>query len=309
MAKFSNDAVELGASRVPAIVLGKTSFTTNERERQKTLHARQGIETIETEFGKDAKERGNYLEDALIEWSRDKVAEIGSETATVDLCKVTQGYRIDDLALCASLDAILKIEGEVTMYNQLTDEEIILSGFGALEIKTTNTDDLPRSDQIIQLQAQLLCSGFEWGIIAVFGKSQKLTLVPFKADQDIFNQIMEKVNEFWQKVDLDDPYPPLDNGPPSIINLDHLDIKDSLIGVAEDWLMCDAEIKKWTRKKDEDQKLLQRIMEQNEAEYAEVGNINIAYPTITRKAQPKKVVPAKPPSYYKKFKIERKHDE
>ena len=308
MAKYSNDAVELGASRVPAIVLGKTSFTTNERERQKTLHARQGIETIETEFGKDAKERGNYLEDAIINWARDKVAEIGSETATVDLCKVTQGYRIDDLALCASLDAILNIEGQVTMYNQLTDEEVILSGFGALEIKTTNTDDLPRTDQIIQLQTQLLCSGFEWGIIAVFGKAQKLTLVPFKADQDIFNQIMEKVNEFWQKVDLDEPYPPLDNGPPSIINLDHLDIRDSIIGVSEQWLECEAEIKKWTKKKEENQKLLQRIMEQQEAEHAEVGDISIAYPTITRKAQPEKIVPAKEATYYRKFKIEKKEN-
>ena len=305
MAKFSNDAVELGASRVPAIVLGKTSFTTNERERQKTLHARQGIETIETEFGKDAKERGNYLEDAIIKWARDKVADIGP-ASEVELCKVTQGYRIDELALCASLDAILNIKGEITMHNQMTGEPVILSGFGALEIKTTNTDDLPRTDQIIQLQTQLLCSGFKWGIIAVFGKAQKLTLVPFEADQDIFDQIMEKVNEFWQKVDLDEPYPPLDNGPPSIINLDHLDIKDSLIGVAEDWLMCDAEIKKWTKKKDEDQRLLQRIMEQNEAEHAEVGDINIAYPTITRKAQPEKIVPAKEATYYRKFKIEKK---
>tara|TARA_Y100000592_G_scaffold74416_1_gene116034 strand:+ start:1684 stop:2607 length:924 start_codon:yes stop_codon:yes gene_type:complete len=307
MAKYSNDAVELGASRVPAIVLGKTSFTTNERERQKTLHARQGIETIETDFGKDAKERGNYLEDAIIKWARDKVADM-SLSAKVELCKVTQGYRIDELALCASLDAILNIEGQVTMHNQLTGEPVILSGFGALEIKTTNTDDLPRTDQIIQLQTQLLCSGFKWGIIAVFGKAQKLTLVPFEADKDIFNQIMEKVTEFWQKVDLDEPYPPLDNGPPSIINLDHLDIKDSLIGVAEDWLMCDAEIKKWTKKKEEDQKLLQRIMEQNEAEYAEVGNINIAYPTITRKAQPEKIVPAKEATYYRKFKIEKKEN-
>ena len=305
MAKFSNDAVELGASRVPAIVLGKTSFTTNERERQKTLHARQGIETIETEFGKDAKERGNYLEDAIIKWARDKVADIGP-ASELELCKVTQGYRIDELALCASLDAILNIKGEITMHNQLTGEPVILSGFGALEIKTTNTDDLPRTDQIIQLQTQLLCSGFKWGIIAVFGKAQKLTLVPFEADQDIFDQIMEKVNEFWQKVDLDEPYPPLDNGPPSIINLDHLDIKESLVGVAEDWLMCDAEIKKWTKKKEEDQKLLQRIMEQNEAEHAEVGDINIAYPTITRKAQPEKIVPAKEATYYRKFKIEKK---
>jgi len=307
MAKYSDDAVELGASRVPAIVLGKTSFSTNERERQKTLHARQGIVTVETEFGKDAKERGNYLEDAIIKWARDKIADMAS-TAEVELCKVTQGYRIDGLALCASLDAILNIKGEVTMHNQLTGEPVILSGFGALEIKTTNTDDLPRTDQIIQLQTQLLCSGFKWGIIAVFGKAQKLTLVPFEADQELFNQIMEKVNEFWQKVDLDEPYPPLDNGPPSIINLDHLDIKDSLIGVAEDWLMCDAEIKKWTKKKDEDQRLLQRIMEQNEAEHAEVGDINISYPTITRKAQPEKIVPAKEATYYRKFKIEKKEN-
>lgn len=307
MAKYSDDAVELGASRVPAIVLGKTSFSTNERERQKTLHARQGIVTVETEFGKDAKERGNYLEDAIIKWARDKIADMAS-TAEVELCKVTQGYRIDGLALCASLDAILNIKGEVTMHNQLTGEPVILSGFGALEIKTTNTDDLPRTDQIIQLQTQLLCSGFKWGIIAVFGKAQKLTLVPFEADQELFNQIMEKVNEFWQKVDLDEPYPPLDNGPPSIINLDHLDIKESLIGVAEDWLMCDAEIKKWTKKKEEDQRLLQRIMEQNEAEHAEVGDINIAYPTITRKAQPEKIVPAKEATYYRKFKIEKKEN-
>ena len=308
MAKYSDDAVELGASRVPAIVLGKTSFSTNERERQKTLHARQGIETLETEFGKEVKERGDRLEPVLIEWARDKVDEISDDKATINLCKVTQGYRIDELALCASLDAILQVDGEFTMYNEMTDEDITLSGFGALEIKTTNTDDLPRTDQIIQLQTQLLCSGFKWGIIAVFGKAQKLKLVPFEADQQLFNQIMEKVTEFWQKVDLDEPYPPLDNGPPSIINLDHLDIKDSLINVAEDWLMCDAEIKKWTKKKEEDQKLLQRIMEQNEAEHAEVGDINISYPTITRKAQPEKIMPAKQATYYRKFKIEKKEN-
>jgi hypothetical protein len=307
MAKYSDDAVELGASRVPAILLGKTSFSTNERERQKTLHARQGIETLETEFGKEVKERGDRLEPTLIEWSKDKIAEMSS-SATVKLCKVTQGYRIDELALCASLDAILEIDGEITMYNEMTDEDITLSGFGALEIKTTNTDDLPRTDQIIQLQTQLLCSGFKWGIIAVFGKAQKLKLVPFEADQDIHNQIMEKVTEFWQKVDLDEPYPPLDNGRPAIVNLDHIDITDSLIGVAEDWLMCDAEIKKWTKKKDEDQRLLQRIMEQHEAEYAEVGDINISYPTITRKAQPEKIMPAKQATYYRKFKIEKKEN-
>ena len=36
MAKYSDDRFELGASRVPALVLGETKFTTNERERLKT---------------------------------------------------------------------------------------------------------------------------------------------------------------------------------------------------------------------------------------------------------------------------------
>ena len=63
-----------------------------------------------------------------------------------------------------------------------------------------------------------------------------------------------------------------------------------------------------TGKQEEDQKLLQRIMEQNEAEHAEVGDISIAYPTITRKAQPEKIVPAKEATYYRKFKIEKKEN-
>ena len=66
MAKYSDDTKELGASRVPAIVLGQTKFSTNERERQKTIHARQGIPTIESDFAQEAKDRGNYLEDAIV---------------------------------------------------------------------------------------------------------------------------------------------------------------------------------------------------------------------------------------------------
>ena len=199
MAKFSNDAVELGASRVPAIVLGKTSFTTNERERQKTLHARQGIETIETEFGKDAKERGNYLEDAIIKWARDKVADIGP-ASEVELCKVTQGYRIDELALCASLDAILNIKGEITMHNQMTGEPVILSGFGALEIKTTNTDDLPRTDQIIQLQTQLLCSGFKWASLQYLVKLRNLSLYPLKLTRVSSIRLWKRLLSFGRRL-------------------------------------------------------------------------------------------------------------
>ena len=308
MAKFSDDAKELGASRVPAIVLGQTKFSTNERERLKTLHARQGIVTIETDFAKGAKDRGNYLEDAIATWATDKVSEIARGIADVKFCKVDQGYRIHDLALCASLDGILQIDGEIKMQDPQTKGHMVLTGFGALEIKTTNADDYPRYDQVLQLQAQLLCSGFKWGIIAVFGKSQKLTLVPYKADQEVFKIIKEKVKEFWQKVDQDEPYPPLDNGIPYTINLDHLKTKNEIINLAMDWAKADAEVRAWTRIKEECQVGLELVMDQNDAEMAEIGEYKILHPIVKRKAQPEKIVPAKEASYYRRFKIEKKEN-
>ena len=219
MAKFSDDRFELGASRVPALVLGETKFTTNERERLKTIHAQKGIPTLETEFGKEAKKRGNYLEEAIIQWAVDELEEQANFETSIQLGKVTHGYRLDDIKLCASLDAILNVEGSLLMKDPKTRGHMELSGMGALEIKTSNSADSPRIDQVIQLQAQLMCSGFKWGIIAVFGKQQRLSLTPFKADTEMHDIIREKVEEFWTKVGLDEPYPALDNGPAYTINL------------------------------------------------------------------------------------------
>ena len=309
MAKFSDDRYEIGASRVSALVLGETKFSTNEKERLKTIHAQKGIPTLETEFGKEAKKRGNYLEEAIIQWAVDELEEQANFETSIQLGKVTHGYRLDDIKLCASLDAILNVEGSLLMKDPKTRGHMELSGMGALEIKTSNSDDSPRIDQVIQLQAQLMCSGFEWGIIAVFGKQQRLSLTPFKADTEMHDIIREKVEEFWTKVGLDEPYPALDNGPAYTINLDHIETKEHVIQLSLDWLTADNEIKAWTKTKQECQEALEKVMTSNQAEIAEIGDFKILNPIIKRKAQPEKVVPAKPPSYYKKFKIERKHDE
>ena len=194
------------------------------------------------------------------------------------------------------------------MQDPQTKGHMILTGMGALEIKTTNTDDFPRHDQVMQLQTQLLCSGLKWGIIAIFGKSQRLHLVPYKADQELHNIIMEKVTEFWQKVDLDEPYPPLDNGKPYTINLDHLKTKNEVIRIAIDWAKADAEVREWTTTRQECQEALELVMEQNDAEMAEIGEYKILHPIVKRKAQPEKIVPAKEASYYRRFKIEKKEN-
>ena len=309
MAKFSDDRYEIGASRVSALVLGETKFSTNEKERLKTIHAQKGIPTLETEFNKEAKRRGNFLEPAVIEWAKSDLQIMADGQADIKLCKVDQGFRLDDIKLCASLDAILNVEGSLLMKDPKTRGHMELSGMGALEIKTSNSDDSPRIDQVIQLQAQLMCSGFKWGIIAVFGKQQRLSLTPFKADTEMHDIIREKVDEFWTKGGLDEPYPALDNGPAYTINLDHIETKEQVIQLSLDWLKADNEIKAWTKTKQECQEALEIVMKSNQAEIAEIGEFKILNPIIKRKAQPEKVVPAKPPSYYKKFKIETKHDE
>ena len=47
MTKWSDDAVELGASKVGPVVLGETPFATNEQTRQIVLNAREGVTTID----------------------------------------------------------------------------------------------------------------------------------------------------------------------------------------------------------------------------------------------------------------------
>ena len=117
---------------------------------------------------------------------------------------------------------------------------------------------------------------------------------------------MEKVTEFWQKVDLDEPYPPLDNGKPYTINLDHLQTKNEVIRIAMDWAKADAEVREWSTTRQECQEALELVMEQNDAEIAEIGEYRILNPIVKRKAQPEKTVPAKEASWYRKFKIEKK---
>tara|TARA_R100000664_G_C2758926_1_gene148197 strand:+ start:3861 stop:4787 length:927 start_codon:yes stop_codon:yes gene_type:complete len=305
MAKYSDDSKELGASRVGAIVLGENKFTTNERERLKTINAINGVTTLgESDFNKEAKDRGNYLEKGLMEWAKDKLEHMSEGKAIVKLAKVTHGYRLDDLKLCASLDGILQIDGEVLVRDPVTRGHMALSGFGALEIKTMNAEETPRMDQVIQLQTQLMCSGFKWGIIAIFGKLQKLHLFPYKADKNLFEIITDKVHEFWNRVENDVPYPPIDNGKPVTINLDHLKMKNEVLQLITDYNKAKSETLYWQKNVDECKEALELVMSEHDAEYAEIGGFKINNPLVKRKAVPERIVPAKDATYHRRFSIE-----
>lgn len=303
--KWSNDADELGASKVGAVVLGETPFQTNEAVRQIVLNAKAGVQAIDDGLYKDAKDRGNYLEPALIGWASDALDNLCPDNVACNFLPPTDAHRLKDLRLCASLDGILHVVGgDMTIPNP-HGEDITVTGYGALEIKTDGWDDgPPRADQVIQLQTQMLCADFQWGVIAKLGPKLKFSLYPYMRSEKLCNIIMEKVADFWYRVDMDQPYPPIDNGKPDAIPLDHLETKNDLIQIITDYEKCKAEEKSWKLQKERCQEAIELVLDEVDAEYATVGNYKISFPIVKRKAQPEKIIPAKPSTEHRRFSIE-----
>jgi len=303
--KWSNDADELGASKVGAVVLGETPFQTNEAVRQIVLNAKAGVQAIDDGLYKDAKDRGNYLEPALIGWASDALDNLCPDNVACNFLPPTDAHRIKDLRLCASLDGILHVVGgDMTIPNPNGDD-ITVTGYGALEIKTDGWDDgPPRADQVIQLQTQMLCADFQWGVIAKLGPKLKFSLYPYMRSEKLTHIIMEKVQDFWYRVDMDKPYPPIDNGKPDAIPLDHLETKNDLIQIITDYEKCKAEEKSWKLQKERCQEAIELVLDEVDAEYATVGNYKISFPIVKRKAQPEKIIPAKPSTEHRRFSIE-----
>jgi len=303
--KWSNDADELGASKVGAVVLGETPFQTNEAVRQIVLNAKAGVQAIDDGLYKDAKDRGNYLEPALIGWASDALDNLCPDNVACNFLPPTDAHRIKDLRLCASLDGILHVVGgDMTIPNPNGDD-ITVTGYGALEIKTDGWDDgPPRADQVIQLQTQMLCADFQWGVIAKLGPKLKFSLYPYMRSEKLTHIIMEKVQDFWYRVDMDQPYPPIDNGKPDAIPLDHLETKNDLIQIITDYEKCKAEEKSWKLQKERCQEAIELVLDEVDAEYATVGNYKISFPIVKRKAQPEKIIPAKPSTEHRRFSIE-----
>ena len=97
-------------------------------------------------------------------------------------------------------------------------KEAKLPGVGCLEIKAPNNHTfrkmlhygLPEM-YVLQLQHNMLASGFDWGAFAVLGTDQwKLLDFDVLPDDDLRAAIIEGVEEFWQYVESDTPPPPHD---------------------------------------------------------------------------------------------------
>ena len=76
-----------------------------------------------------------------------------------------------------------------------------------------------------------------------------------------------------------------------------------------DWMKAKSEVEAWSKTMQECQEALEIVMQEHDAEVAEIGEYRILNKIVKRKAQPEKIVQAKPASWHRRFKIERKENE
>ena len=307
--KFSKTGEELGASEVAGVmeISGfKTPFKTAEQIRQ--IHMSAAAGAVLEQQTSQAIERGNKLEPMLIEFGRERVASFATKDSDVTVQIPKKGFRRRGVKLCASLDAILKIkdgkEVQIPVPNDLDSEPIIARGRGALECKTDGyTTGPPRLDQVIQLQAQMHCAKFKWGVIARLGKHLKWELFPYQYDPNFGQLIEESVKEFWRRVKEDIEYTLEDESNVEVADLNELDSSSEIVEMCKELNRTRVEIAEWTDLKNSIEKNLREILSSVGARAATVGEFQFENKTIIRAATPERIMEAKPASSYQRMTI------
>ena len=304
--KFSKDGFEVGTSKVPLIVIGQNDFgNTREQLRQNFVEIRKNPDVVrlESKQNKNAKDRGNYLEDGIAHWVSDQLDNLCADLGSVTFRKPIDAYRLSKYKMAASLDGVLTIDGEPIQYDDpQTGKTFTLSGEGVCEIKTQGYNDHVTYDHILQLQAQMLVSGFKWGVIGHLGPRLKMQMFLFESDKQIQKKILERVKDFWRRVEKDTPYPVIAE-PTEKVYFDWSNDDKGLTKLTNDYDLAKDEIERWTTTKDQLANAIKSILKQENASYVKIREKQIACELITRKATVERIVPAKPASQYEKLTV------
>jgi hypothetical protein len=304
--KYSRDGFEVGASKISTIVLGQNDFGLTREDIRKTfveIKNNPDVIQLESKQNQNAKDRGNYLEDGIAHWVSDTLDILCKGEISVSFIKPKDAFRLPKYKMAASLDGILEVHGGSIHYDDpQTGKTFTLSGKGVCEIKTQGYNDHVTYEHILQLQAQMLVSGFKWGVIGHLGPRLKMQMFVFESSKEIQKKIMERVKDFWRRVDSDRPYPIIAESEQKVFS-DWSNDDKGLTQLCNDYDLAKDEIEKWTATKDQVGNAIKSILKQENCNYVKLREKQIACELITRKATVEKIVPAKPASQYEKLTV------
>lgn len=202
--KLTDDKV-MSASRLPAL-MGFSKYSTRNDELLFSINAIGGLKRPFL-LENSAMFFGTLLEPIVIEQACKRLGITKFDT------NIRQAVVHESLPLQCSLDGLAEGEGQTIVSDPangiyVMNEKglIVLRGMGVIEAKTTKAfpetgSDLSLARGPIQLQGQLLCTGHQWGGVAVLYSGQELRIFLFEAHYETQKQIVKEVILFQSKLD------------------------------------------------------------------------------------------------------------
>lgn len=296
----------ISASVVP-VILGLSPYKTPNEHLKRIIALDNGEPDPETFNGNEATHHGDALEPYILKTACQRLGIIEADI------NLDEPFFYDKARLAASLDGMGKLTGTIKtdpnngIYVMNERGWIDVDGWGCLEAKLTsaNVEDRPAAYRgLWQIQAQMMCSGFEWGAIATLYQGVTLRIFVYKADRAMQSQIIEAIDEFERRRTAKEPYPVIssedgNNAYPvaseAVPAIDFASIQGGQKLVL-DLAQAKDDKKEAERRIDELEASIKEVMGD-----ASVGETEIAgkryivkWPMRKVREQPEKIVPAKP---------------
>ena len=301
--KLTPDSIAT-ASVIPTI-MGLSRYATPNDALANALAAMEG-RTPEFK-GNEATHWGDALEPIII---AEAAHRLGLKNLRTEFDKA---FFHSTLALACSLDGTAEGDGllapsykkRIFCMNGI-DGRIDISGTGIIESKLTSAapEDFPQPFRgPWQLQAQMMCTGYNWGVVATLYRGIELRLFVYQADKEMQRQIVAAVDDFERRKRNGDWYPAAssDDANTAYSHVDDgvddipLDNDETGIAALREFIEAKAERDAVDSRVESAEMALKEIIGNHEGVTGTIGNTRyrVTWPMRTYKAQPEKVVPAK----------------
>lgn len=301
MAGKLTDDKEMSASRLPGL-LGFSKYSTPNDELQFSINAIDGKER--PDIGNEAMGWGNTLEPVILS---EAAKRLGITKFDTDIRKA---FSHDLIPLSCSLDGTGEGEGQTITHDPskgiyvVGAESIVLNGTGVLEAKLTKTnpEDTPHLARgPIQLQGQMLVTGFRWGAVCVLYGGIELRVFLFDTHYETQQKIVGSVLEFdnklvkYTKTKEIDWYPPesskeVDRFYP-YAKKEEVELDGNALELAQAIVHNKTLIRK--AESEIDSAETQIKMKLGNAERGKAGSFYISWPMRSYKPSPEKITPAR----------------
>ena len=295
---------DMATASTVATIMGYNPWATPNDALTKAIAAAEG--KPDDWQGNEATGWGDRLEPIIINLAAERLGLTDVKT------EFGEAFFHKSAPLACSLDGEARGSGFVSTDTErgiyaVNAPKIAINGLGIIESKVTSA--LPEMEPPphrgpLQLQAQMACTGHEWGVVATLYRGIELRLYVYASDPAVQQQIIDASVEFKQRVTDRDWYPPMssedantaysrvDDGAGSI----DLSATSGAEGFLEQLVVAKQRKKDADAMIDEAEREIKEIMGSHQYAHGSAGNrmYQVAWSDRNYAAKPEKVVPATP---------------